>query len=264
MVRVICKMSSKTLESCYACDRQPVSREHVPPKCLFPTELKQNLRKELITVPSCEVHNGKKSDDDEFLLASLAGIIGCNDIGMLHKFTKVDRAIRRSGGKLFEKILKDYEVKSYKLKNGSIVDIAWGKPDLERLNNCFALIGRGLYFHELGESFKGKVVCEVVYVPSKDRGWSGYREYAVEQMSKELSSTEVKGKNPEVFQYAIGPRDLSGACCGKIMFYGNLVVYLAFIPESFKEKNVVSLYDLAKSISKPVFIQKDGKKFRIN
>ena len=79
-----------------------------------------------------------------------------------------------------------------------------------------------------------------------------------------MSSTEVKGKNPEVFQYAIGPRDLSGACCGKIIFYGNLVVYLAFIPESFKEENFVSLYDLAKSASKPVFIQKDGKKFRIN
>jgi len=91
-VRAIGRMSSKISDSCYACDSSPISREHVPPKCLFPTELGKNLRKDLITVPSCEVHNGKKSDDDEFLLASLAGIVGCNNIGMLHKFTKVDRA----------------------------------------------------------------------------------------------------------------------------------------------------------------------------
>jgi hypothetical protein len=97
-------MTEKQPEICYACNNIATSREHVPPKCLFPTELGINLRKALITVPSCEVHNGKKSDDDEFLLASLAGIIGCNDIGLLHKLTKVDRANKRSGGRLLNKV----------------------------------------------------------------------------------------------------------------------------------------------------------------
>lgn len=257
-------MASKTKELCYACDSSPTSREHVPPKCLFPTELGVNLRKNLITVPSCDVHNGKKSDDDEFLLASLAGIIGCNDLGLLHKFTKVDRAIRRSGGRLLEKVLKTQDIKSHKLANGTVVDVAWGKPDLERLSKCFALIGKGLYFHELGDSFKGKVICEVVYVPINDRGRAGYREFAVEQMQKELSGTRVKGENPDVFQWVIGPLDPSGACCGRLMFYGNLAVYLAFIPESFQEGKFKSLYDIAKSVGKPVYIQKDGKKYRIN
>lgn len=257
-------MSIKIKESCYACDSSPSSREHVPPKCIFPTELGVNLRKNLITVPSCDEHNGKKSDDDEFLLASLAGIIGCNDIGMQHKFTKVDRAIRRSGGRLLKKVLKTHEIKSHKLANGDVVDVAWGKPDLERLNNSFALIGRGLYFHELGERFKGKVICEVVYVPINDRGRAGYREFAVEQMQNELAGTDVKGENPEVFQWVIGPRDPSGACCGRIVFYGNLSVYLAFIPEDFREEDFVNIYDIAKSASKPVYIQKDGKRYRIN
>lgn len=257
-------MSSKKIESCYACDSQSISREHVPPKCLFPTELGKNLRKDLITVPSCEVHNGKKSDDDEFLLASLAGIVGCNDIGRLHKFTKVDRAIRRSGGKLLKKVLRNSEIKPHKLEDGRVVDVVWGKPDLERLHNCFALIAKGLYFHELGERFKGKVICEVVYVPINDRGRAGYRELVIEQMHKELSTTKIKGKNSEVFQWAIGPRDQSGACCGKLLFYGNLSVYLGFIPETFKEADIVSLYDIAQLASKPVFVKKDGKKFRIN
>lgn len=255
---------SKVSESCYACDSPATSREHVPPKCLFPTELGKNLRKDLITVPSCDQHNGKKSDNDEFLLASLAGIIGCNDVGMLHKFTKVDRAIRRSGGRLLKKVLKNSEITSHKLENGNIVDVAWGKPDLKRLHDCFELIGRGLYFHRLGKRFKGKVICEVVYVPINDRGRAGYREFAVEQMEKEIAKTDIQGENSEVFQWLIGPKDFSGACCGKIIFYGNLSVYLAFIPESFREEDYVNLYDIAKSVSKPVYIQKDGKKYRIN
>lgn len=256
-------MQNKAPELCYACDSPSTSREHVPPKCLFPTELGINLRKDLITVPSCEEHNGRKSDDDEFLLTSLAGIVGCNDIGMLHRFTKVDRAIRRSGGRLLKKVLKILEIKSYEVESGNIV-VAWGQPDLERLHNCFELIGRGLYFHQVGERFKGKVICEVLYVPINDRGRAGYREFAVEQMQKELSKINIKGENLEVFQWVIGSRDSSGACCGKVIFYGNLTVYLAFIPESFKEEEYFNLYDVSKTISKPTYILKDGKRYRIN
>jgi hypothetical protein len=257
-------VSIKSKESCYACDSSSTSREHVPPKCLFPADLGVDLRKNLITVPSCNEHNGKKSDDDEFLLASLAGIIGCNDIGMLHKFTKVDRAIRRSGGRLLKKVLKNQEIKHHKLPNGDSVDIAWGKPDLERLNKCFGLISKGLYFHERGRRFRGKVVCEVVYVPINNRGRAGYREFVVEQMQKELSATDIKGDNSNVFQWVLGPEDPTGACCGRIIFYGNLSVYLAFIPESFREEEYDNIYDIAQSTSKPVYLQKDGKKYRIN
>lgn len=255
---------NKSNESCYACDRLATSREHVPPKCLFPTELGVNLRKNLITVPSCEVHNQKKSDDDEFLLASLAGIIGCNDVGLLHKFTKVDRAIRRSGGRLLKKALKNQEIKSYTLPSGKVVDVTWGKPDLERLNKSFGLIGKGLYFHERGRRYRGKVISEIVYVPINNRGRAGFREFVVEEMQKELSGVSKKGENPSVFQWAIGPLDPSGACCGHMVFYGNLSVYLAFIPESFREENFINVYDIAQSANKPVYITKDGKTYRIN
>jgi len=65
--------------TCYMCDALATTKEHIPPKALF---LKQkdllrefSLRKELITVPSCEEHNNNKSKDDEYfvyLLASMA------------------------------------------------------------------------------------------------------------------------------------------------------------------------------------------------
>lgn len=52
---------------CYACENEATSVEHTPPKCIFP-QLKdfphKNLRRNLITVPSCDRHNSAKSKDD--------------------------------------------------------------------------------------------------------------------------------------------------------------------------------------------------------
>ena len=61
--------------SCYMCDQPSTSAEHVPPKCLFPEkkDLPEgvDLRKQLITVPACYVHNTRKSKNDEYLLFCL-------------------------------------------------------------------------------------------------------------------------------------------------------------------------------------------------
>jgi hypothetical protein len=94
-------------ELCYMCNEHAISKEHIPPKCLFP-ELKdipdKNFRTNLITVPSCVNHNSKKSNDDEFLMVSLAGVIGNNSIGYRHHMGKVNRAIKRSSYKLLEEV----------------------------------------------------------------------------------------------------------------------------------------------------------------
>lgn len=60
-------------KTCYMCDELATTVEHIPPKCIFP-ETKDledktlNLRKKLLTVPSCTLHNNAKSGDDEYLL----------------------------------------------------------------------------------------------------------------------------------------------------------------------------------------------------
>ncbi|HIC8861883.1 TPA: hypothetical protein ACW7Y0_002891 [Aeromonas hydrophila] len=258
-------MANKNQETCYACEQTATSREHVPPKCLFPTELGVDFRKGLITVPSCNIHNGNKSDDDEFLLVSLAGIIGCNKIGMLHKFTKVNRATRRSGGRLMDKVLKEQKIQhGYILENGIEVDVIWGKPDIKRLNDCFSLIGKGLYYHKYGHKFDGNITCEVLYVPTTNRGWNGYREFAVTEMARELADSKIEGENPDVFQWVLGPLDKFGSCCARLTFYGSLVVYLAFIGKDYNPMKHETLFDLAQNTSKPVYIRKNEKLYRIN
>ena len=61
-------------QRCYICGAPATSKEHVPPQCLFPEKKDigtEKFRKDLITVPSCELHNTNKSKDDEFLMDAL-------------------------------------------------------------------------------------------------------------------------------------------------------------------------------------------------
>lgn len=46
---------------CYYCGKKAVSSEHVPPRCFFPKDKRENL----IQVPACEEHNESTSKDDE-------------------------------------------------------------------------------------------------------------------------------------------------------------------------------------------------------
>lgn len=82
------------------CDAPPTSREHVPPKCLFPEEKDLptgvSLRKNLFKVPSCDSHNSQKSHDDEYFLYVLSTSFQINEIGLNHYRTKVRRAAKRN------------------------------------------------------------------------------------------------------------------------------------------------------------------------
>ena len=44
---------------CYACEEKPTGVEHAPPRLFFPEG--GEYRKDLITVPSCDLHNAEKS-----------------------------------------------------------------------------------------------------------------------------------------------------------------------------------------------------------
>lgn len=89
-------------EICYWCGEKAVSMEHVPPKCIFPEEkdvneiFEENFRKELITVPSCDLHNLKKSNLDEYLMAVLSAKVGNNSLAYIQTMTKVQRSLRRN------------------------------------------------------------------------------------------------------------------------------------------------------------------------
>ena len=99
-------------QSCYMCDNLATTKEHVPPKCLFPEkkdlkDISLDLRKGLIKVPSCVDHNCKKSGDDEYLLNVLSMTIQTGKYGLLNFESKVMRSWSRKDriSKLKEKLI---------------------------------------------------------------------------------------------------------------------------------------------------------------
>jgi hypothetical protein len=85
--------------TCYMCEEPSTSREHAPPKCLFPepkdSPTGRDLRRNLITVPSCSTHNLRTSMDDEYFLVVSALHFETNDVSAQQFSTKILRALQR-------------------------------------------------------------------------------------------------------------------------------------------------------------------------
>lgn len=220
------------------CERDAISMEHVPPICLFP-EIKDtkgiNFRKNLIKVPSCDVHNSKKSDDDEFLLFSLTGLIANNYLGTYHFLTKVNRAIKRKNKEFINK----HVVRNYKLKilqiNGEERLVSIGYPDEQRLARCFEHIAYGLYYYKYKERFIGDVAMIIGFVDYNDSNQQELKKFMKRRFELETKlNEEFKGENPEVFNYQFHRPNEHGLIAIKIVFYGTAEVYVCFKKENIQ------------------------------
>lgn len=220
---------------CYMCSALGTSREHVPPKNLFP-EAKDigcgDYRINLITVPSCEDHNTEKSHDDEFLMVSLAGIIGNNSIGYMHKLGKVDRAIRNSAHRLLDQVvIEKKEVHKFELGENHFHQVIWGTPDLERLKKCFTHIGFGLHQHHFGTGFSGRIEILLGYLFHSDHNAKILVEFIRARAVLDLTEKPRLGSNQDIFYYQVSVPDQFKLFLMKLVFYGGLEVFLAFLPE---------------------------------
>src|SRR5258706_7796778 len=64
--------SSRSGATCYVCGSPSTSDDHLPPKSCFLKPRPTNLLK----VPSCSVHNGKRSMDDEYFRLVVTSVCG--------------------------------------------------------------------------------------------------------------------------------------------------------------------------------------------
>ena len=56
------------MDPCHICGLPSTGRDHIPPKCLFPPGTAGQ-----VTFPACDIHNSRKSKDDEYLRDLFAG-----------------------------------------------------------------------------------------------------------------------------------------------------------------------------------------------
>lgn len=220
---------------CYICGGFATSREHVPPRNLFPEPKDvdgRDLRKNLITVPSCDEHNSEKSHHDQFLMVSLAGIIGNNSIGYYHGMTKVDRALRSSAGRLLDQVLLEKkQLLKIEFAENRFINVIVGTPDVERLKLCFEHIAYGLHQHHFRRRFVGRVNVVLGYLFHNDKNSKTFVEFISDRVQLDLVNEPQYGWNPDVFYYQITTPDQFGLYLIRAVFYGGLQVFMAFMPE---------------------------------
>jgi hypothetical protein len=135
----------KTRGRCYACGEPATSDDHVPPKVFFP-ERKDvgtnfgDLRRNLVKVPSCALHNEAASSDDEYAAYVICMHEDSNSVANAQFMTKVIRALERSP-RLRETVLQNLRPVEVDGRNTGMFTV-----DMSRFDGTMRKIVRGLYF----------------------------------------------------------------------------------------------------------------------
>lgn len=213
-------MSTKT---CYMCEALATSVEHVPPKCLFPVakdlaseDKSLNFRKQLITVPSCDEHNGDKSTDDEYLFCLLAISILSGSNGQQQAKTKIQRILDSKP-----------KLKDALLANSKIVHVQDNQTketfqtlalniERDRIESSLELCARALYFNEFKEKFVGEILVIPLFLSDLDPKFNESVESLYNNTKVLFSGITPKGDNPTIFTYKFNNVD---KVCLKMTFY---------------------------------------------
>ncbi|MEK4063258.1 MULTISPECIES: hypothetical protein [Paenibacillus] len=239
-------------QQCYWCGKKATTREHVPPRCLFPTDkdvgehFNQSFRSELITVPSCDEHNSLKSGEDEYLMACLTARVGNNLIAYAHTQTKLRRSLR------LHRNLLEIEKNLNIIINEREVPVSIINLDVPRLSYSFEAIARALFFHEYRAQHKGKCVVASDMFLSPDASAAGSNQFirnGIRMFEKEQGywNTPIQGKNPMVFTYQFSPLDGFGSQTLALKFYEQTNVYVC-MADMIRLKPYEKEFDVASKI----------------
>jgi len=218
-------------EACYMCEDDGVTREHVPPKCLFP-EAKdldegENYRVNLITVPSCKAHNTAKSKDDEYILFFLAANVVSNDLSKSHFGKKIMRAVNRKPH-IFVEFAKKNTPVTLVGEDGKQINTIAIQIDRERFDSAIIHVAHGVYFTKFGERFTGDVSVfteGLVDLNGKDSvGFNAQIQNLGKMLDEFLKSTKEEGDNPEVFTYQSVYDEKHNQTILRLNFYGEFKV----------------------------------------
>ncbi len=196
------------LVRCYACEFQATTREHAPPRALFPEQKDLppgvDLRKELIVVPSCDRHNSQTSKDDEYLMWILSLPLQGNKTKQDHFETKAMRAYRRRPDTFFG-LLENLTPVQLEDSEGVRQDAAAFMVDIPRFDRCMWKIAVAIFHVETGERWLGgyRVFSDafVEMVGPDAARQNEVRHQVVGKMYEAFGSLPAKGSNPEVFTY---------------------------------------------------------------
>lgn len=226
-------MSINKQMTCYMCDQAMTSREHVPPKCLFP-EIKDSggvdYRREMISVPSCDLHNSAKSKEDEFFLLYMAANAHANSIGSMHQDTKLSRILERTPHVL-AMMMSTATPAVAKDPDGNFRETCTFHIDVERFMAQFDHIARGIFFHHFAKKATAKITIVPIEGLLADTKKANDFIRSTGVISKDLFDGFVKnGANPDVFYYQVA-EGLSGTLVLASFFENVKLVFIYSKPK---------------------------------
>lgn len=198
----------KTIETktCYMCDKPATSKEHAPPRCIFPERKDtldgENFRMDLIAVPSCDEHNCEKSRDDEYLMQVMPMSVGSNAVAENHLDRKVKRSLTRNQKAAKALTTGSMRVRIHDTKTGAWFDGTTLNVDMARVNRVIEMNARAIYFHHTGKKLNGPISVMTNFSLSLD---SVSLNDAVQELFENgeimLQGAVRHGHNPKVFTY---------------------------------------------------------------
>jgi len=207
------------MDTCYRCKANSVSREHIPPVCLFPKDEKYRIN--LITVPSCSEHNLKKSIDDEYFRVFLLQQENINDIGD----RVLDIVFRQFDRK--PKLALELYLASAKYHAISPPGKLIGEIDFLRITNILNLISYGLFYHINNNQFFGSIshVCPSTLSGSVVQHQKEMEIYQFTRQYLSVNKENIIGENKKIFAFSYNVIELNKFIMIHSIYYESIHIY---------------------------------------
>jgi hypothetical protein len=192
------------------CNAPATGREHVPPLCIFPKDAQ--YRKDLITVPSCDEHNLRKSMSDEYMKFIVTVVEGRNELGR-----SIFRSVLRSFDYDHRPHLKDKFMPNPRPIQVGEHETGEFTLDKPRLEHCIKSIVRGLYFHNTREKLLSEF-SGVFWEKMRSENYSIATAFEKIRMVP-LPPPNYVGSNPRIFQYAFDKAKSGKTSICRLRFY---------------------------------------------
>ena len=226
---------------CYMCEKGATGDEHVPPKCLFPEKKdlpELDLRKNLMSVPSCDEHNSLKSKDDEYLLFVLISHFDNNQIAKIHFTTKIIRALKRNPRlmTIYKKRTKDV------ILNGEKT-LAF-QFNYHRIQKELDHIARALYFKAFNTGWRKRIGIHSPAMLTLEGRDAALINQATQKMAALaaifFSDVPQLGENPEVFWYQLHAEPENDRLVVRMCFYQGVEVIALSDPRMLQNAEQVA------------------------
>jgi hypothetical protein len=209
-------------ETCYMCDRGATTREHTPPLSFFPDGRRVNL----ITVPSCKVHNNDNHLDVEYVRNIIVTDINANQVAQDMFQDKVLRSYKRN-----PKLVQRTFQKVREVKIGGR-ETAITRLNQTRFNPILRAIAFALYFYDFKEKFQYRWSIYNATMLSEGQAFHDMRDDFNPQARAFLRNVPVADRDtnqPEVFKYGVF-RQADHRVIYRLVFYGGVDIYAIGIP----------------------------------